>query len=152
MDEHLSNPQMPDSETEALPFKQPPVLTLDEPFLRRGVDPSKAKLDAQWEHPEEMRSRLKREEAEQQTRLQKEMLTQQQQHQLAIYRFLVKEAAVYVSGLILIGILCVTSTQILANKTASAEERSWARTTLAAVATAIAGYIFGRNSQSSTNR
>lgn len=152
MDEQLSNPQTPDSTTEALPTQQPPILTLDEPFLRRGVDPSKAKLDAQWEHPEEMRSRLKREEAEQQTRLDQDMLSQQQQHQLAVYRFVVKEAAVYVAGLILIGILCVTSTQILANKAASVEEKSWARTTLAALATAIAGYIFGKSSASGESK
>jgi hypothetical protein len=62
------------------------------------------------------------------------------------WRFLVKEAAVYAIALILVLGLGWVSISTLRSTVSSQADKDWAKATLAAVGSAVAGYLFGKNS------
>ncbi|WP_421655659.1 hypothetical protein [Leptothermofonsia sp. ETS-13] len=140
----------------------PEIIQSPDDLLRRiGLEPSAIGFSGKIESRAEMEARLRREEielnarlekenTERVARLEKERLDDSHKRALERYRFLVKEASVYVIGILLIIALGSTSSVILFDKSASEESKTWARSTLTAIATAVAGYVFGKSSSSTT--
>lgn len=123
------------SENNGLTHHKLPVESPDDFFKQRGIEPSSIKIDAQFESPEEMQFRLRREELDDQHRRRVEMT-----------KFVVKEAAAYGVALLLVVVLSSSSAIILSNRNSPPETQAWARSTLTAIATAVAGYVFGKSS------
>jgi hypothetical protein len=123
------------SENNGLTHHKLPVESPDDFFKQRGIEPSLIKIDAEYVSPEEIQFRLRREELDDLHRRRVEMT-----------KFVVQEAAVYVVGLFLIVVLSSSSAVILSNKSSPPETQAWARSTLTAIATAVAGYVFGKSS------
>jgi anti-sigma-K factor RskA len=84
--------------------------------------------------------------AEQESRLRREEEIHQTEQKLKFWRFVVKEAAVYAIALVLVLGLGWVSISTLRSTASSQADKDWAKATLAAVGSAVAGYLFGKNS------
>jgi cation transport ATPase len=106
--------------------------TIDDYFREIGIEPSSVKLEIEYGTSEE--TNQEKRDAHQQ--------------RMEFYRFIVKEASVYAIGCLLVIALTVVSTSVLLNKNSSSESQAWAKSTLTALVTAIAGYVFGKSNSS----
>lgn len=111
---------------------KPPIETIDDYFKEVGIEPSSVKLEIEYGASEETK--------------QEKQDTHQQKMEL--YRFVVKEASVYAIGCLLVVALTTVSTSVILDKKAHPESQAWAKSTLTALVTAIAGYVFGKSSSS----
>ncbi len=137
------------------------IQSSDDLWRKIGLEPSAIGFSGKIESRAEMEARLRREEielsarlekesTERAARLEKERLDDAHKRALERSKFLFKEASVYMVGILLIIALGATSSFVLFDKGASEESKTWARSTLTAIATAVAGYVFGKSSSSTT--
>jgi len=144
----MDSSQKPDGtpfEKEALPSRKM-IEHPDDFFRERGIEPSSVKFNLEYETPEEMQFRLKREDAELTARLEKEKTDNSHKQKVEFSRFIVKELSVYAIGILLIVAMSITSTRALMDKDSSQDAKVWAKSTLTAIATAVGGYLFGKSS------
>lgn len=155
----MSNHEPPDNHPqETLPSPGIPVVSTDDFLKRAGVNPaalmnykveSFGETESRLRQEElEQKARLGKEETERNARLEKERLDDAHKRSMERYKFIVKEATVYIVGILLITALGTTSTFILFNGDSAQEAKTWAKSTLTAIATAVAGYVFGKSSSS----
>ncbi|MCU0568503.1 MAG: hypothetical protein MUF49_18145 [Oculatellaceae cyanobacterium Prado106] len=129
------DPSTPVLPTAVLPPLEPSAIqsteSPDDYFQKQGYAPSSIKLttDHQYEDPEERQARLKREELELNHKHRKEMMG-------------------YGFGMMLVMMLLITNTIALFNQNASKEIQASAQATMAAIATAAVGYLFGKGHSS----
>jgi hypothetical protein len=103
--------------------------------LSSVISPQGVEMSGKFESKTEQESRLRREEEIHRT-----------EQKLKFWRFLVKEAAVYAIALVLVLGLGWVSISTLRSSVSSQADKDWAKATLAAVGSAVAGYLFGKNS------
>lgn len=84
--------------------------------------------------------------AEESSRLKIEEEAADVQNRITFLNFIVKDVAVNVVGLILVVTLTATSIFIVFSDSASADDEKWAHATLSGIIGAIAGFVFGKNS------
>jgi hypothetical protein len=118
-----------------LPNQEPEEVSPEDYFRRKlGLNLSTFDLSGKAESPEERDSRLRREEE-----------AHSNQQKLIVWKFLLKDAAGYTVAIILVIVLVVLSVSILKNSSSAQADKDWAKTTLAAISSVVAGYLFGKS-------
>jgi hypothetical protein len=112
-----------------------PVVPAEEFFKHKGYDPSAVNMSVSYEPADIRKARITRETLELKTRLKQEALDRHHQR--------LKETAVYAIGIIVLLALLAVSIALVFNTNVSLEERSWGRTSITSILTAIGGYLFG---------
>jgi cation transport ATPase len=148
------------------------VITGESTLPTKGLTPveieSRIKLQAQLQREAAgTRSQLRREEAEVKAQLiksesqlrreeadaasQRALKEHEAQAELRLkfLSFLIKEAPVYIIGVVFVLALGVLSTMTLLNSASPQENRDWARSTLTIISGAVAGYLFGKGTTAS---
>jgi hypothetical protein len=133
MDSSSEGKSQSPSESEMLTQKSLPMESIDDYFKGNGIEPSSIKIDISYDSPDAI-NRTQQEEVH--------------QRKLAFAKFIIKEASVYAIGLCLVIALASVSLVVILDKKASSESQAWSKSTLTALMTAIAGYVFGKNSSS----
>jgi hypothetical protein len=134
------SPEAPEPALISQALSPTPIVPAEEFFKHQGYEPSAVNMSVSqhYESPEVRRSRLKREELELKARLERETLEHRHQR--------LKEISVYVIGSLVLLVLLAVSITLVYNTSASLDERSWGRTSITSVLTAIGGYLFGSKS------